>query len=135
MELNTENACPKCSRPQTAEEMWIIDGKCWKCKGDVKVATIRSNSLKRGGTTTGPEAFTTEEIALAKSKGVMISQVHSYTMGESYLANTCSCGTFIGQFYLFTDYFQLADLGEYKSERLTVGFSCFDCEEKEDALY
>src|SRR5690606_22704752 len=88
------------------ESMYIIDGKCWKCHQPLKVAVINGPHIdKRGGTTAGPESFNEAELTLAKSKGVLIADQYSNIIGKTYLANTCTCGAFIGQHYLFTDYF------------------------------
>lgn len=102
------------------EVMYIINGKCWKCAESIKVAIIQADFDKRGATTVGPESFSETELALARSKGVSIAIQYSKTKEESYLANTCSCGTFIGQHYLFTDYFHSAQMGDYNFERIDL---------------
>lgn len=102
--------------------MWIIDAQCWKCEGNMKVAIIKSEDIgNRGSNVSGHESFSKEEIELARSKGVIIEQVHSHTRKEKYLANVCNCGAFAGQFYLFTEYFQLADVGNYEYKKINLG--------------
>ena len=50
-----------------------------------------------------------------ESKGVIVMPQDSYTAGETYLANTCGhCGAFVGDFHLFSQYTQPADMGEYQ---------------------
>ena len=101
----------------TEEKLYIIDGECWKCKGSMKVAVIRADLEKRGSTTVGPEKFSGAEITFATSKGVLIKEHYSASVEKSYLANTCvQCGTFIGSFYLFTDYLDAAEMGDYPFE-------------------
>ncbi len=82
-----------------------------------------------GATTAGPEFFTSEQIELAKAKGVKIEKSYSYTMNSEYMANVCPhCNSFVGQFYLFSQFRSLADQGHYKSEFIKAGFHCNDCE-------
>ncbi|PCJ25525.1 MAG: hypothetical protein COA97_07595 [Flavobacteriales bacterium] len=97
------------------EEMYIINALCYNCETLMKVALIRSDGEKRGSTTSGPKAFNSKEIALAISKGVEIEEF--YFNEEPFVANTCkSCGKFIGEHYLFTNYFHLAECGELAYE-------------------
>lgn len=102
------------------EVMYIIDGKCWKCAEPLKVALIHGDLYKRGATTVGPESFSQAEVILAKSKGASIAEQFSRTRGDSYLANSCKCGTFIGAHYLFTDYFHAAQMGDYNFEKIEL---------------
>ena len=103
------------------EAMYIIDGVCWKCKQQMKVALIRGDFEKRGGSTSGPKTFTSEEIEIASSKGVFMNEQYSGSINDSYLANTCnSCGSFVGEFFLFTDYLHPAEMGDYKYERIEL---------------
>jgi hypothetical protein len=97
--------------------MYIIDTNCWKCNHAIKVALIRSDDIdKRDKTTSGPETFNDQEVELARSKGVIILNQFSATMKSSYLANTCTCGAFVGQSKLFIDYLVRAQLGELAFE-------------------
>ena len=104
------------------ETMFIVDATCWKCGTAMKVALIKSNDYeKRDGTTCGPEKFSAEELELAISKGAMIKEHHSFTREHTYLANTCgNCDAFVGAFYLFQNYFQPAERGDYQFEMIEL---------------
>lgn len=96
------------------QQMYIITAPCWKCQDIMNVAVIVGDVRIRKGFY-GPEAFSQEEKKIAENNGVVIKEQHSYTRVETYSANTCpNCNTFIGKFYLFTEYFEPAEFGEYK---------------------
>lgn len=100
---------------QEDETMYIIQAPCWKCEKEMNVAVIRGNGQTRKGSTSGPESFDDKEIRMAEKNGVLIKNHYSETMMETYKANTCpSCGTFVGQFYLFSNYYNPAEMGTYK---------------------
>lgn len=120
-------SCQDCGTPLVITIMTIVDGPCWKCDSNMKVAIIRGG-MNRGSTTVGPDQFTSDELKLAGEKGVLIEQHYSKTAGEKYLANTCpTCKTFAGNFYLFTQYFTPAENCDYPSKRYEVGFHCEEC--------
>lgn len=101
---------PEVNDPKS--KMTIIDGICWKCNLPMKVAVTDGDGMSSH---CGPDEFTETEIKFAESKGVIIKLQNSKTAGESYLANSCPhCNTFVGGFYLFTQYIQPADMGEFK---------------------
>lgn len=102
------------------EAMYIIEAHCWKCGAPQKVALIRGDFDKRDATTVGPQRFSPTEIALATSQGVIIEEHYSNVRGRSYLANSCKCGAFVGDHYLFTDYFNPAELGDLPYERIEL---------------
>ena len=105
----------------TDEVMYIIEANCWKCHQPMKVAIIRGDFDKREATTCGPEKFSEEEKAIAASKGVFIKDSYSNTMNEGYAANVCQhCGGFVGQHFLFTDYFTPAQMGDYSYETIKL---------------
>lgn len=90
------------------EGMYIVNTTCYKCEKTMNVAII-----KRGNDIFGPEAFSGEEKRVAGNNGVIIRDQYSGTRQEHYDANTCPhCNTFIGQYYLFADYFTSALYGE-----------------------
>lgn len=123
--------CEVCGSYMQNTFMEIIDGTCWKCKQPMKVAVIEDD-FSRGGTHVGPQAFITDEIKIAISKGVFIKEMYSRTMNEKYKANACThCGTFCGEFYLFTDYVANPD---YKRERFGVGYHCHNCISKTEQV-
>lgn len=94
-------------------KMTIIEGLCWKCNEAIKVAVTEGDGIM--SSYCGPDEFTDAELDFAKSKGVVIRTQDSKMANETYLANTCPhCNTFVGNFYLFTQYIQPADIGEYK---------------------
>lgn len=104
MEMQGENSTGK---------MTIVNGLCWKCNQPMKVAVTEGVISSY----CGPDEFSSNELDFARSKGVLIEEHFSKTVGETYLANTCPhCGTFAGNFYLFTQYVQPAGIGEYTSE-------------------
>lgn len=96
---------------ESAEKgMYIISTTCYRCEMPMNVAII-----KRENGICGPEAFTGDEKRIAEKNGVTIRDQYSGTRNERYDANTCPhCNTFIGQHYLFTDYFASALYGEEK---------------------
>lgn len=129
--------CKTCNNFQQKLYMTIIEGRCYKCRKKMKVATISSsnNGMVRGDSNhLAPSEFTQEEINLAKSKGVLLKSSYSKTMNERYIANTCgNCNAFAGDFYLFTQYIAPAEYGEIPSEKFDIGYNCENC--AEIALY
>ena len=94
--------------------MYIITAPCWKCDNTINIAVIKDGVKKRNGFC-GPELFSEEEKKLAENYNVIIREHHSYTREETYYANTClHCNTFIGQHYLFAEYFVSAVNGDYE---------------------
>ena len=88
------------------EQMYIITAPCWKCDKTINIAVIDGDMNKRNSTLCGSEAFSPEEIKTAQNHNVLIKEQHSYTMQESYQANTYPhCNALIGQHFLFTEYF------------------------------
>lgn len=118
--------CKVCGYFQQKTTMTIVKGPCWKCNSTMKVAIVEAG-IERGSSV-GPDKFTSKEIDLARSRGVMIKEHYSKTLGKKYLANTCSkCGAFAGEHYLFTDYHAPASYGELPSIPLDVGYHCDNC--------
>lgn len=123
--------CKKCGHYQQITRMIIVDGFCWKCNSEMKVAAIVGD-MERGGSTAGPDDFSSKEVEFAKSKGAIIKYHYSKTEQRKYLANTCpKCGRFAGNFFLFSQYIQPADVGELSSESFDIGFHCDYCIEVE----
>jgi hypothetical protein len=126
--------CKTCGHFQSKKIMTIIDGPCWKCHSTMKVATISTSS---GDMVYGqsnhlrPSDFTPNEIEFAKSKGVMLKTQFSKTVQGSYVANSCvKCGSFAGDFYLFTQYIAPAGYGELPSQTFDIGYHCDYCNNK-----
>ena len=109
--------------------MTIVDGPCWKCSAVMKVAGI-----EKAGHTGGPAEFSDEEIEIARGKGVNIREQYSKTMNEKYLANTCRCGAFVGEHYLFTDYIAPASYGSLPSQSFEIGYHCENCIEMKEEI-
>jgi len=127
--------CKICGHYQSKKRMTIIDGTCWKCRNIMKVAAI---SISNGGMVRGisnnlrPSDFTSEEIAFAKSKGVILKTQYSKTVHDSYVANSCAkCGSFVGDHFLHTDYIVPASFGQLSSQIYNIGYHCENCEEIE----
>jgi len=125
--------CKNCGHFQQKTIMTIIDGPCWKCGSTMKVATIRSSNggLMRGvSNNLTPRDFTENEINFAKSKGVLLKTQYSKTVNGKYVANSCAkCGSFAGDFYLFTQYIAPAGYGELPSQTFDIGYNCEHCDE------
>lgn len=100
------------------DKMHIITAECYKRNQPINVAIIKSG--KSNGFC-GPEVFSAEEKKMAKNQGVVIKQQHSYTMEQTYDANTCPhCNAFIGQHYLLTEYFVPAKCGDYEYKTIHI---------------
>lgn len=113
--------CRVCGHYQSVKVMTIIDGTCKKCSRIVKIAKISNSNggLIRGSNNLNAYSFRSEEIAFAKSKGVMLN---------SQLKTTCKkCGWYIDDFHVFTDYIFPAELGEFSSEKFDMGYHCDYC--------
>lgn len=114
--------CNKCGNFKHKTILTIVDGPCWKCSAVMKIAAI-----EKAGSTIGPSGFSPEEIGIARSKGVNIRERYSKTINENYLANTCRCGAFIGEHFLFTDYIAPASYGDLPFEEFEIGYHCESC--------
>ncbi|TFF37887.1 hypothetical protein [Mucilaginibacter psychrotolerans] len=121
--------CETCSHPMQKVILWIVDGCCWKCEGDMKVAAVEAG-MSRGGSYVGPERFTLNEIEIARNKGVVIATHYSNTQRRSYLANSCPhCNAFVGDYYLFTEYISTTGYGDVDFEKIEAGYYCEPCTE------
>jgi hypothetical protein len=124
--------CKTCGHFQQKKIMTIIDGPCWKCGSTMKVATISSSTggIVRGSSNhINPSEFTVEEINFAKSRGVLLKTQFSKTVGAKYVANSCAkCGSFAGDFHLFTQYIAPAGYGELPSQKFDIGYHCEHCD-------
>ncbi|WP_299580473.1 hypothetical protein [Mucilaginibacter sp.] len=82
-----------------------------------------------GGYDAGPDRFSEQELATAGTKGVVIKNNHSKTVGKAYLSNTCpKCEIFTGDHFLFTDYYTEALYGYLPFESISQGYSCKKCD-------
>ena len=115
--------CKVCNNFTTKRSMTIVDGWCWNCGDDMKIAAIQM-----AGSTLGPEEFTTEEVKLARSKGVILQP--NRTKISTHLANYCpECQKSTWSHYLFKDFIAPASRNEFASESFTVGYFCKHCRE------
>ncbi len=116
--------CNRCGKYMHKSYLHIIDGYCWKCHAEMKVAIKGSiHNLIHG-----PAKFTDKEINIARQHGVSITQKYSDTVKRRYLANTClKCNGFAGEFYLGPNYFMPAVAGDYEREMIELGYNCIHC--------
>ncbi len=98
-----EERCPDCGAYLLRRTVHVVDGDCWSCKRKMPIAYVF------GPLAHGPESFLPCEIEAATAMGASLKQCYSRTVGETYLANTCQCGSFCGEFYIH-DYWDLPDL-------------------------
>ena len=118
--------CPNCGTYMSRKYMNIGTYECWKCNKPHKVAWITvDNSVPitddSWGSYYGPDAFSENEIKIAREKGVIIEERYSKTIHEKYNANICPhCGVFIGQFFIH-------DLLYTEEEKLLAGYKCPSC--------
>jgi hypothetical protein len=98
------------------KKLLIINCECWKCYEEMKVAVIKNEeSSNSEDNIYGPIKFSENEIKLAQEQGVIIREHFSSTRNERYLASTCdNCKSFVGEFYLFADYYDPAIQGDLK---------------------
>jgi hypothetical protein len=123
--------CRDCGRYLHKLKMMVIDASCYRCGSDIKCAAIYSpngGSVRGGSNYLSPTGFTQEEIAFARSKGVILKKRYSKTSRGSYLANTCSnCNAFVGDHYLFIDYISQVGNGDIVSQDYEIGYDCQYC--------
>ena len=98
--------------------LYLVHAQCWKCRKPVKVAMIKGAAPHHFY---GPEGFNPQLTELAQQHGASIQPQYSHTQQTTYPANTCAhCQAFIGEHYLFTEYFMSAIEGSYVYEKLGV---------------
>jgi hypothetical protein len=124
--------CRVCERFLQKKKMTIIDGPCWKCGNTMKIATVSSGNggyIRGLNSNLSPNEFTTDEVAFARDKGVILKEQFSKTTNDKYLANSCiKCGAFAGNFYLFPHYIAPAGYGQLPSETFDIGYHCERCD-------
>ena len=114
----TRKKCPKCKKPLHDVIIHVVNGECWKCHAEMKIAFgYGSEGMS------GPGGFNDYALALAKKHGAILKNRFSNVVKERYLANSCHrCGNFVGEFYLH-DFWHLAD----DATRLSAGYECYEC--------
>ncbi|MGF7081597.1 hypothetical protein [Mucilaginibacter sp. UYCu711] len=114
--------CTKCGSFQHEKSLFIIDSECWKCDGSMKIAILSAPSY-----CSGPDTFTDDQLTFARSKGVIIRNNYSKTVGHSYLSNTCPhCEVLTGDHYLW-EHLSEAMYGNLTYERFPMGYFCETC--------
>jgi len=114
--------CKTCGSFQYDKSLVIIDSKCWKCHGDMKVAVLYCEY-----SVLGPDKFTSEELTIAREKGAIIQTNYSSVVREEYLSNTCPhCQKLTGNYYLF-EHLSDAKYGYSKYESIPAGYFCGLC--------
>lgn len=104
-----------------SKQMFIVSASCYKCKKPMRVAMIVGNSAIADGQVYGPEYFTQTEIEIAETNETFIKEHFSGTRQEAYNANTCkNCNSFVGQHYLFANYYCAAIYGDCKYEKIDL---------------
>ncbi|RIX59296.1 hypothetical protein D3P08_03835 [Paenibacillus nanensis] len=117
--------CKTCRRYKLMKHLWIIKGRCWKCKTSMKIATIVYD-LNRHYT---PEDFNDKEIAFANKNGTNIQMRYSKTENAKYNVHVCrKCNSITGKFFLNKEYVFNAMYGYIKYDELLLGYSCLACE-------
>lgn len=87
----------------------------------MNVALIIGDSQINNGQVYGPEAFSQEEIKIAEDHNVMIKEHYSGMRQETYYASTCAhCNAFVGQHYLFIDYYCEAKDGYLEHKKIDI---------------
>lgn len=101
----------------------IVDTNCWRCEGKMKAAFI---DFEYGE---GPQVFTSKEIKIARSNGVILIEHFSKTMAEKYLANTCKyCNAFIGINFI-------SPLTRLRGKEIQTGYICTKCKYEKNEEY
>lgn len=115
----TRKKCPECKAPLRSVELYIGDGKCWKCRAVMKMALI-----SRDGRPDGPAEFDTATVAAAREKGANFRERSPNDAGKRLLANSCSrCGSLTSEFFLI-DFGYLA----CGNKGTLVGYECSKCD-------
>ena len=133
--------CPVCRQYMQRMNLSIITGRCWSCHEEMKVAV-----LERQGKGTKveweddewhiefeiarlpPSGFSADQRTATENHGVILKKQYSKKIGKSYLANTCPhCDNFVGEAFLHAEFALPAEYGEYSSESVEVGYSCWNC--------
>lgn len=114
--------CQECGNRKNTRTLITTTTPCRKCGQRMKIAMILEAD---GCGVTPPSDFNEQEINIAKSLGVSITNKYSNTIKKSYLANTCGhCNAFIGDFYI-SQYSHLPH-----EEEKFLNYTCQNCAER-----
>lgn len=95
--LCTRPKCSVCGGPLYVKMLYVVDGNCWKCHAQMKIALLMVDGQREG-----PECFSERQLALARKLGAILQPHYSSTAQERYVGNTCpNCGRLFGSFYLY----------------------------------
>lgn len=101
---------------QNNTQLYIVHAQCWKCHKPARLAMIKSAQDFYG-----PERFSPQQTLLATAQGVVIQPQYARKKQTTYPANTCGyCQAFMGEHYLFTEYFMNALDGVYHYQTVAV---------------
>ncbi|MBS7787967.1 hypothetical protein KIH23_11730 [Flavobacterium sp. CYK-55] len=101
--------------PHTTK-LYIVQAHCWRCRQPAALAMIKSPN-----TFYGPEGFNPQQTLLATRQGAVILPQYSRYAQTTYPANSCGhCKAFLGEHYLFTEYFISALDGHYPYQTVVV---------------
>lgn len=118
VDLCTRPKCPLCGEPLSRKRLHVVGASCWKCHGSMKIAVL---SIE--GYCEGPDAFSDEEIALARQRGAVLQEQYSRTVPRRYVANTCPhCQAFCGNHFLH-EYWDLIS----SDDGVDTGTKCMRC--------
>lgn len=108
--------CKKCGHVMNTKKLVLVNGTCWKCNREMKIAMIEHDECY------GLDLLTEKDVESANKNGANIKKVYSRTTKESYYANVCShCNGFIGSHYLH-EYFYEPHCGTWD-----LGYACYHC--------
>jgi hypothetical protein len=118
LEVCPNPKCTKCGGSTAKKYMYIMRGKCWKCKYPMTISSVYSNYGSYSA-----EAFNQEEIAFATKHGATISKQHLYN------AHAClKCKNFIGAHYVWNDYLVNALYKNIPFDSHDIGYTCIYCD-------
>lgn len=91
----TDNLCPNCGEYMRERELYIIETKCIKCKENMKLSFAKNHTYITS------HRFTSKEIELSESHGVLLQEKFIKEAGIICLVPTCKkCGEHLGTRYI-----------------------------------
>ncbi|NOJ74076.1 hypothetical protein [Paenibacillus alvei] len=116
--------CNNCGHYKLRHFLYIIMGKCWKCKATMKITAIADKQKYWYSS----NQYTKQELELANHYGANIQYRYSKTIDDKYNAHVCKkCNNIAGQQFLFTDYIAPAFYNRMKHEVFDIGYRCSSC--------
>lgn len=100
--------------------MFVITAPCWNCKTTMRMAVIKAQ-LDGHESIYGPEAFSHEQLEVAKSHNVLVQNQPMLITTEEYRANMCrTCGSYISRHFLSSLYYLPAQNGHYQLSQVEL---------------